>query len=164
MSASLMYWSDRLGKTLPRVSCFKWDVTAAKGRRPGSSWRPALGGFDAITQDQIDAHLGSTNEFDADKFDATAMGTDAFAAIVNMRGPDKGQVQRLLGVRSQLMDSAAAEVAPAKQDAGDGLTASTLEIASEKSADGNVAWKCVHAGLDAATSGALWAWMYWISK
>lgn len=159
-STSLMYWNEKLPKTQPRTLKFMYDITGAKAMTSLVSGIPVLHSFDAIaSQAVIDDFLGSTNEFLLAKFDATSMGTDAVAFIIDM----KGQAAKILSAKvSSIL--AAGTVDVSKQVQSSTLTASTLETKSELSSLGNIAVKAVLTGLDALTDGTVLVEVEWIAK
>lgn len=156
-SPGLFYWQDKLGKTQPHCVMFNFKITGAKAISQLPAGQPVLTSFDAISsQATIDDFLGTTNEFLVAAFDATAMGTDAFACIVNMQG----QVDTLYSVEAYFDDGT--QVANAIY--ANGLTASTLAYEAATGANGNMAVRAVLTGLDAATSGILCIKMYFRAK
>lgn len=162
--ASLMYWQDQLGKVDPRVTRLHYTITGAKACKPVVSNAASLVAFDAIaSQSVIDDFLGTTSEFAVAAFDATAMGADAFAAIVNM----KGQVKTLVQVVARCYSGTGGSTLVTRQALGGTLAASTLETAAAKGANGNVAVK-VNFGdtpdFDGLTSGTIEIEIHWISK
>jgi hypothetical protein len=160
--ASLMYWQDQHGKTQPRVLRLQYKITGAKTVAPLVPNSVALTAFDAIaSQAVIDAHLGTTNEFLLAAFDATAMGNDAFAAIVDM----KGQAKQVLHMVARCYS--ASNTVVTRQVQGGALTASTLETAVAVGADGNIACKVDFGNtpdMDALTAGTIEIEIHWISK
>lgn len=159
-STSIMYWNEKLPKTQPRTLKFMYDITGAKAMTSLVSGIPVLHSFDAIaSQAVIDDFLGSSSEFALAKFDATAMGTDAVAFIIDM----KGQAAKILSAKvSSIL--AAGTVDVSKQVQSSTLTASTLETKSELSSLGNIAVKAVLTGLDALTDGTVLVEVEWIAK
>lgn len=161
-ATSLMYWQEKLGKTQPRSATFLWEITAAKTISPLVPGIPVLSTFDALaSQAVIDDFLGTTNEFLLAAFDATAMGTDAFAVIVNMAG----QVDKVLSAKFATY-SGTAGVTEALNciKSSSSLTASSLSAEFAKGANGNMAARFVSTGLDALTAGILRVDLSWISK
>lgn len=156
-SLSLHYKQPKLYRGTPRELSFQWLITGAKTITPLIQGRPVLDAFDALTQAQIDAFLGSTNEYLADKFDATAMGTDVFAAIVDMQG----QADQLVYARCRTITGTTVLERMIGEEA---LTASTLETKAEKSSLGNLAVRAELAGLDALTSGIIDLRIGWLSN
>lgn len=162
----LFYWNDKLGKTNPRTLQLCWQITGAKtvvGRPIGA---PALVAFDAIaSQAVIDDFLGTTDEFLVADFDATAMGADAMAVIINMGGQD-GQASYLAGFTAKCISSSGATIVE-RGWYGGSLTASTLETACELGAYGNLAVKINWGNtpdFDALTDGYILLEVQWISK
>lgn len=161
--SSLMYWQEQFHKGVPRLDRFVWQITGAAAAKLVVAQSAVLHGFGAITQAAIDAHLGSTDEFDGDAFDATAMGADVFAAIFNYRG----QVSKLVQVVARCYSGTAGATLVEQSVLAGTLTASTVETAAEVSSDGNVAVK-VNFGntpdFDALTSGIIAVDLLWVSK
>lgn len=162
---SLMYWQEKLGKTQPRVLRLEWEITGAKTVAPLVPGIPALTAFDAIaSQAVIDGFLGTTNEFLLAAFDATSMGADAFAAIVNVAG----QAQKLTKVVATCYSGTggATKVERAVKSSS-ALTASTLATEAAVGANGNLAVKVDFGNtpdFDGLTSGLIVLELYWISK
>lgn len=100
---------------------------------------PTLIAFDAIaSQAVINTFLGTTDEFLVAAFDATAMGNDMFACIVNMAG----QVNQLVGVEAVCYSSyatAGSEASVARFSPNSGLTASTAITEAKLGVYGNLA-------------------------
>lgn len=149
---SSVYWSDKAQRSQTEVLDLYYYITAAKTVSDKNK-NVALTSFDAIaSQAVINDFLGTTDEFLVAAFDATAMGVDAFAAIVNM----DLQVGEL--VAAELTVYSGANGATSVQEgvvASASLTASTLSTQAAKGAFGNVALRAVVAGLDALTSGLI---------
>lgn len=161
MSAtSLHYWNEKLPKTQPRTLKFLYDITGAKAISPLVMGIPVLHSFDAIaSQTVIDDFLGSSSEFALAKFDATSLGTDAIAFIINMNG----QAAKCLTAKvTSILNTGIVDVS--KQIQFSTLTASTLETKAELSSAGNIAIKAVLTGLDALTDGTVLVEVEWISK
>jgi hypothetical protein len=157
---SLMYWSDKLQKAEVRETTLIYKITAAKTVVDQIS-APVLTTFDALsTQAQIDSFLGTTNEFLLAAFDATAMGTDAFAGIVNM---DK-QCKELVAWEIQSVLGTGVPDATLRLDAVSSLTASSLTSQAAKGADGNIAFRGILSGVDALTAGLILVKLHWKSK
>lgn len=162
---SLAYWQDQLGKVDPHKTVLEYKITAAKTASPIVANSVSLLAFDAVaSQAVIDAHLGTTNEFLLAAFDATAMGADAFAAIVNMGG----QVKTLTKVVAKCYSAAGgATIVERCVQASAALTASTLATEAAVGASGNVAVKVDFGNtpdFDALTSGTIVIELYWLSK
>ena len=160
--SSLLYWNDQLGKVVPNRLRLQWTITAAKTVSAAVANSASLVAFDAVaSQAVIDALLGTTSEFALAAFDATAMGTDAFAAIVNMGG----QAKKLLGCRASFytgsngLTSVKSGVASVTT-----LTASSLTAQCALGASGNLAARVILTGVDALTSGIIELELDWISK
>lgn len=159
---ALFYYNDQLGKVVPRCDVFQFNITAAKTVSPAVANSATLTAFDAIaSQAVINTFLGTTDEFLVAAFDATAMGTDAFAFILNLNG----QARTLCDVKVRtysgtgggtVVERCTAPVAT--------LTASTLSTQCALGAYGNVAARSVLTGVDVLTSGIIEVSVYWIAK
>lgn len=159
--SSLFYYNDQLGKVVPNELVLQWKITGAKAVSPIVANSAHLTSFDAIaSQAVIDSFLGTTNEFLVSAFDATAMGTNAFAVIVDMNG----QAKSLLSVTARVMSGTNGATVAQCADVAEGLTASTLACEAQRGAEGNVAARLVLSGLDDLTSGLLEVRLYWIAK
>lgn len=159
---SLAYYNDQLGKVDPHVTQLVFDITGAKASSPIPANSASLVAYDAIaSQSVIDDFLGTTNEFLVSAFDATAMGTDAIACIVNMCG----QMKQLVYVEVLVYSgTGGATLTSRAVQASSALTASTLATEAAVGASGNVAVKAVVTGLDALTDGTIVVRLHWISK
>lgn len=161
--AELFYWQDRLGKTDPRCLTLVWKITAAKTVVSLPIGPPVLVAFDAIAaQSTIDNFLGTTNEFVIADFDATAMGADAMAVIVNMLG----QVSYLSHFEIKCF-SGSGLATLVERAAYESALSGSLETALELGANGNIALKVDFGNtpdFDALTDGLIVAKIYWISK
>lgn len=160
---SLFHYQDQYEKGLCRKDSFIWTITGAAASNLVPQQSAVLSTYGALTQAQIDAFLGSTNEFNYLDFDATAMGADMFAAIFNY----DGQVQSVSSVVATCYSSTGGSTQVIRQTEADGLAASTVETAAELSSLGNVAVK-VNFGntpdFDGLTSGTIQIDIYWVSK
>lgn len=161
----LFYWNDKLGKTNPRTLQLAFQITAAKtvvGRPIGA---PTLVAFDAISsQSTIDDFLGTTNEFLIADFDATAMGNDAMAVIINMGGQD-GQAAYVAGFTAKCISSSGGTVV--ERGWYESSLSGSLETACELGAYGNIAVKINWGNtpdFDALTDGYILLEIQWISK
>lgn len=165
---SLMYFQEKLGRTQPRILTFTWEITGAVTVSETPQGIPVLYSFGAITQAQIDAFLTSptvtsSSEFDADAFDATSMGTDAFGGIINMRE----QADDVLWIKSECNLDPTADGAIFNSDVkvstlSTSALANNIEVAV--SSAGNIAFKQTVTGLDAATNGFIKIDIGWLSK
>lgn len=158
-STSLMYWSDKLGKTNGRFEKFNYVINGAQDialKKPGA---PILHSFDAITQADIDDHLGTSSEFTAAQFDATAMGVDAIGFIINMQG----QADSFLCAKVRIYGSDGALDTEVRCEPG-ALSDSTLENGALVGANGNLAIRAVVLGIDALAAGNVEVEFEWISK
>lgn len=159
--SSLFYYNDQLGKVVPNELVLQFKVTGAKASSALVANTAILTSYDAIaSQSVIDSFLGTSSEFAVAAFDATAMGVDAFAVIVNMTG----QARKLLSVSAKLFTAANGASVNQCADVAEGLTASTLACEGALGAAGNLAGRFVIAGLDAAVSGMIEVRFCWIAK
>lgn len=137
----IFYWQDRLGKTSPHTVDLWFQITGTKTAVQIPMGSPTLITFDAIaTQSVINTFLGTTDEFLVAAFDATAMGNDMFAVIVNMAG----QVSQLVGAEAVCYSSyatASSEAAVSRFSPDSGLTASSLTTQADLGAFGNLAFR-----------------------
>lgn len=157
-SPGLFFWQDKLGKNNPHTLQFQWQITAAQTITPLPQGIPVLTSFGAIaSQSVIDDFLGTTNEFLVAQFDATAMGVNAFAAIVNMAG----QVDELMSCEAYFD---AGTFVPRAIPAVATLASSTLSSECAKGSKGNMAIRVILTGIDAATSGILCVKFFFKSK
>lgn len=165
MSSSLTFWSDKLGKTQPRVLRLQFNITGAGTSAVDPVGSPVLTTYGAFaSQTVIDNFLGTTNEFLLAAFDGTAMGADAFGGVINM----KGQVDKVVGMHARchsgttgitVVDQYVPDVSP--------LTASTLATEVAKGANGNIGFRCAFGNtpdFDGLTAGTIVIEIYWISK
>ena len=150
---SFILKSDALERHQKAHIDLMYSVTGAKAGSFIVGQPRALVAYDngsAPSQADIDALLGSTNEFvQATVFGSTALGTDALAMILDC----EGQIASVSGIelRSVLGTTQAAQIGPK-------LTlANTLpdNPRVQVSALGNIGIQLVLSGLDAATSGLL---------
>ncbi len=163
MSVPVFTWNESLAKTIPHPLVFAYKITAAKTIVPivQGLQSAVLTAFDAVaSQSVIDSFLGTTNEFLVAAFNATAMGTDAFAMILNM----KGQAAQAAWVNIRIYSGSELGTEVTVAAVGGVLTASTLETAYALGANGNLAVKSVLAGVDALTSGIIECHLYWVAK
>jgi hypothetical protein len=129
-----------------------YNITGAKTGKFAVLAPQALVAYDAstITQAQIDALLGSTNEFLASVFTSTAMGTDALGLVLDCNG----QIAAVHSVQiSSLADSAQAGQLGVVAALTNASLAAIARV--EKSALGNLGLQLVVTGLDAAVAGQL---------
>jgi len=159
--SSLFYYNDQLGKVVANDLILQWKITAAKTVVPVVPNSAQLSSFDAIaSQAVIDNFLGTSNEFLVSAFDATAMGTNAFAVIVDMGG----QAKSLLSVTARVLSGSNGATVAECGKVAEGLTASTLACEGALGSQGNLAGRFVLAGLDALTSGLLEVRFCWVAK
>lgn len=160
---SLFYWNDQIAKVSTRSLIVQFAISAAKTSSPVIANSFVLTSYDVISaQSTIDTFLGTTNEFLKIAFDATAMGTDAFACIFNMNGQCKQLVTAK--ARTYSGSNGATIVSEGVLSTAAGLTASSLTTEAALGASGNVAVRAILAGLDALTSGIIEIQIDWISK
>jgi hypothetical protein len=129
-----------------------YNITGAKAGKFAVLAPQALVAYDAstITQAQIDALLGSTNEFLASVFTSTAMGTDALGIVLDCGG-------QIASVQSVEIRSLADSAQAGQLGVVAALTNASLAAIAriEKSALGNLGLQLVVTGLDAAVAGQL---------
>lgn len=151
-AGSRIYWSDaaQRGEALQLDLLYK--ITGAKTVSDLNS-NVAMTAFDAVaSQAVINDFLGTTDEFLVAAFDATAMGTDAFAVIVNMAG----QSASLLSAEAVTYSGAnGLTVLPAGIVSSASMTASSHTSECALGAFGNMAARFVLTGVDALTSGLI---------
>lgn len=171
----LIYFNESLyGKEDELI--LKWKVTAAKTVVPLPINQSAVfTAFDAITpQSTIDNFLGTTNEFLIAQFDATSMGTDAFAGIINMSGQTTG-VTALGGANSAQAASVLCMVATLYSGSNGAtsvaegvasvatLTSTSLTTQIACGGSGNIAFRTILSGLDVLTTGLIVVKINWVS-
>lgn len=158
---SIFLYQDKFGKSQPRVLYFNWKITGAKTVVALPVSAPVLTAYDAIAaQSTIDNFLGTTSEFNVLAFDATSMGTDAFAFLV----PMAGQGARLDGFSVRVFSGTGSATVYSVGTWNNGLTNTTLETACALGTGGNLAVKCSFAqagAFDSLTSGFIEAHVYW---
>ena len=131
-----------------------YNITGAKAGKFAVLAPQALVVYDAVTtatfQAQIDALLGSVNEFDAADFTSTAMGTDALGIVLDCGG-------QIAAVHSVEIQSLADTAQASQLGAVTPLINSSLPTIAriEKSALGNLGLQLLVTGLDAAVAGQL---------
>lgn len=158
----LVYWNPSLQTSQPRVLKLVFSITAAKTVTDVLR-SPTLTAFDAIAaQSTIDNHLGTTTEFNYLAFDATAMGADVFAGVVNMGG-QCAEVYMMTAVCHSASNTLVSRVC---EDSAT-LTASTLATEVAKGASGNIAFKVDFGNtpdFDGLTAGTIEITILWRSK
>ena len=170
MTAPLFYWNEKHAKTQPRVLDFSYSITAAKTVSPTCQGADSLAFFDAKTQAQIDAYLGSASDFAEAIFDATSMGADTFGGIVRMSGSPSTIAQGFQILKMEAVcysETGLATVVQRGALGSAGLTASTLETACGISTLGNFGFKINFGNtpdFDALTAGMIVVRLYYISK
>ena len=159
---SLVFSNEKLAKTQPRKLNFLYQITGAKTNSAIPAGSGSLTAYDAVTQATIDAYYGSTNEFLAAAFDATAMGANEFAVLLDM----KGQCGKILGAKLELWTVSGATLSLSLSAwAVSALTASTVANECAVSSLGNIAVKFTDVtGLDAATDGYIKVSIDWVAK
>jgi hypothetical protein len=129
-----------------------YNITGAKAGKFAPGTPQALVAYDAstITQAQIDALLGSTNEFLASVFTSTAMGTDALGIVLDCGG-------QIASVQSVEIRSLADSAQAGQLGAVTPLINTSLPTIAriEKSALGNLGLQLLVTGLDVAVAGQL---------
>lgn len=165
MSASLMYWSDVLPKGAPRQLVLVHKITAAVTVEsvPLAGTMASLPMFGATSQATIDAFLGTSSEFTAAQFDATALGADAMGLLVNM----EGQASDVIMFRSQCFSASGLTTLVTRASAKAGLTDSTLATELALGANGNIALRIDWGNtpdFDGLTAGYIRTEIDWISK
>lgn len=162
---SLTYWSDKLGKTLPRTLRLEFQITGAGTSSLVTSGAPVLTTYGAFaSQAVIDGYLGTTNEFLLAAFDATSMGADAFGGIINM----ENQVARVTSMTAICYSGTGGSTRVERTvQASSALTASTLTSEVARGSAGNIGFKVDFGNtpdFDALTSGLIVIEINWISK
>lgn len=165
MSASLTYWSDVIPKGTPRQLVLVHQITAAVTVQavPLAGTMASLPMFGATTQATIDAFLGTSAEFTAAQFDATALGADAMGLLVNM----DGQASDVISFRSQCFSASGLTTLVTRASLKGGLTDSTLATELALGDDGNIALRINWGNtpdFDGLTSGMIRTEIDWISK
>lgn len=156
----IFYTNEKHAKSQIRTLEFVFQITAAKTVVPYPRGVDCLTTFDALTQAQIDAYLGTTNEFLVGLFDATSMGTDAFGGIINMAG------QAGLVVSADVISKTGAGLATqvtSSSFGGSTMASSSLTAGCAVGANGNIAFRGVMTGVDALTSGVIYVKIGWIA-
>lgn len=165
MSAtSLVYYNDQWGKVQPRIHRIQYKITGAVTASPIIAHSGSIITFGAIaSQSVIDNFLGTSSEFDYLAFDATALGADAVAFIINMGG----QAKTAVFMRARCYSGTGGGTVVERGVQGGSLTNSTLETAFACGANGNLACKVDFGNtpdFDALTSGVIDIELHWISK
>jgi hypothetical protein len=163
MANDIRYWNDQVELGQCVETTLMWKITSGPAVS-NLSGPVALTSFGAVaSQAVIDAFLGTTSEFDYLAFDATSLGADTFAAIVNMGG----QVQDLVAFEWSCFSSAAATSVTRKWYSSATLTNTSLVTQGAKGADGNVAFKVDFGNspdFDALSDGIITLKFYWHAK
>ena len=162
---SLAYYQEQFGKVDPHKLTLEYKITGAKAASAIVSNSASYLTFDAISaQSVIDGFLGTTNEFLVAAFDATAMGADTFAVIVDMQGQMKTLTRVVAKCYSGTGGSTLVERCV---QASSALTASTLATEAAVGANGNCAVKVDFGNtpdFDGLTSGTIVIELYWVAK
>lgn len=164
MSAtSLFYYNDQWGKVQPRVLRLQYKITGAKAASPIIPNAASLVFFDALSsQAQVDDVLGTVNEFLYTAWGSTAMGADAFGAVVNMGGQVAAITQMVARCYS---GTGGADLVTRQCQAG--TVADSLQTAVQLGAYGNVGLQVSFGNtpdFDGLTSGTIDIEIHWISK
>jgi len=159
----LALYNDQLDRTQPQTLKLLYKLTAAKTVIAIPAHSASLVAFDAIaSQAVIDSFLGTTNEFLLAAFDATSMGADAMAVIVNMGG----QARSVLNMVARCY-SASNTLVERQDQVSTGLTASTLETKIAVGANGNIALKVDWGNspdMDTLAAGTIEILIDWLPK
>lgn len=161
----LTYWSDVLGKGTPRTLVLVHEITAAVtvASRPLDGTMASLPMFGATSQATIDAFLGTSSEFTAAQFDATALGADAMGLLINM----EGQAKDVMNFTSDCFSASGLETLVTRASLKGGLTDSTLATELALGANGNIALRINWGNtpdFDALTAGMIRTVIDWVSK
>lgn len=173
-SQPIFYTNEKHAKTQVRSLEFLFQITAAKTVVAYPRGMDILPAFDALTQQQINDYLGTTNEFLATQFDATSMGTDAFGGIINMGtmaspgpsslAPQLGQAAAIAEVSVTSYTGANNATSVATLSFGPtGLAPTSLTTGSALGVNGNIAFRAVITGVDALTSGFIKVVVRWVA-
>lgn len=170
MTASLFYWNEKHAKSQPRVLDFTYSISGAVTAASTIQGADSYTFFSAPTQAQIDAYLGSADDFDDSLFDATSMGADTFGGIVRMSGKPStyAQASQIIKMEAACYSDTGNTVSVFRSALGSaGLTASTLETACGISPLGNLGFKIDFGNtpnFDGLTAGIIIVRLYYISK
>lgn len=173
---AIFYSNEKHGKTQPRYLEYTFQITAAKTVVAFPRGAEILPSFDALTQAQIDAYLGTTSEFLVTQFDTTSMGTDAFGGLINMTGgivsqgasspsyfQPQGQAASVISCEITSMTGAGLATRVQSASFGPtGLAPTSLTAGCALGANGNIAFRGVLTGLDALTSGLILVRIGWV--
>lgn len=161
-----MMRSPVLAKGAPRTLTLIHEITAAVtvAARPLSAETGSLPMFGATSQATIDAFLGTSSEFTAAQFDATALGADAMGLIVNM----DGQAADVVSFESTCYSAAGLTTAVTRTSlkVAAGLTDSSLTTQLALGADGNIGLRIDWGNtpdFDGLTAGQIVTKIHWIS-
>lgn len=155
--------TSRRGKGV-KISEYRFDITGAVTQAPlpldDSS---VLLMFGATAQAVIDDHLGTSSEFTAAQFDATALGADAQGFILDMGG----QADELLYVEASCQTGTELLTTVDRRTKAAGLTDSTLDTEAELGAEGNIGIRVDWGNtpdFDALTAGTVILRVHWRAK
>lgn len=159
----LFYRNEKHAKTQPREIVLCYAITGAKAATPCTPGLDSLYSFQgaALTQAAINEYLStpevpSVNEFLAANFTSAAIGANGFAGFVQMLG----QVQSIVAIETKAYIGTPVMAGAPRQVALD----NTAKTVAAVSSAGNLAFKTVLAGLDAATEGLIVVSIKYISK
>lgn len=163
----LFYRNEKHAKSQVRELLFVFQITGAGVWVPVPRGQDVLYSGGALTQQQIDDYLTRPYDgyqstvstgFTAAQFDATAMGANVIGGIVNMNQQAAYVSHMTAAFHSGATEATAGAVGAA------GIASTTLENAVGLSPAGDIGFKAILAGLDAATSGLIVIRIGWISK
>lgn len=161
------YRNEKHAKSQAREIVICLQVTGTKTSAFLPRGIDALIAYDAVTQQVIDDYLtrpfdgytsSSSTGFTASQFDATAMGANVIGGVVNMN-----QQAAYVSYMSASFATGGTTVTQIA-DGATGLPASTLSTAVGISPAGDIGFRAILTGLDAATSGVVVIRIGWISK
>lgn len=168
---SLMSWNDSVQRGQPYALTFLYKITAAKTvtSLSGTATLPAFDAYasQAVIDTFLNTPTGTTSEFLLSQFDATAMGTDSFAAIVNLNTGNglSGQAKNVVAMIATLYSGTNGATAVSNGVVSSAtLTASTQKAEVACGAYGDLAFKVVLSGVDALTSGLISVTLHFNSK
>ena len=158
-----LYTSKAAGRVQHSRLVFKITGAVTQVSMPLDESR-VLNAFGAVTQASIDAHLGTSSEFTAAQYDATAMGADAQGLIIDMGG----QADELSAVTARCYSgTAGATLVEQAFTPLSVLTDSTLQTECALGANGNIGIKLNWGNVpdfDALTAGTVIIDIEWRAK
>jgi len=169
-ATSLFYSNEKHAKTQPQVMDFTFKITAAKTVTAYPQGADCYSFFDAITQANVDAYLGSDDDFSYLLWDSTSMGADTFGGIVRMSGAPSTYAQAASIVRMEAKcysGTGFTTIVERGALGATGMTATTLETACGISTLGNLGFKIDFGNtpdFDGLTSGIITVRLWWIPK